>query len=275
MKHKLEEQTLLLHPASARENSSAAQVHHAAPEPPERRDYQRLSRDNRANYMHTREDISPAFISEASRPPFSLSLRFSVRTIFQVKQTGLTDVLQLAARLAYFCFLETHTNARAPAEYCERPGTNLKDRKSTLISLPHSNEVTILVLAQKLKVQTHLISLNRKFNFFILMLRFRPQEIFVSLWCLTLTGESVRKVSFLVVVFLIYDNNPNAASRSTQRKKKFPFAPGDVSTELSERNGQSVTSTAASPGRLLVQKKTAALYRTLWNDASASAAHTV
>lgn len=130
--------------------------------------------------------------------PLLLVYIFLVHTIFKVKQTGLTDVLQLAARLAYFCFLETHTNTRAPAKYCERPGTNLKDRKSTLVSLSHSNEVTILVLARKLEVQTHLLSLNHKYNFFILVLRFRPREVFVSVWCLTLTGESFREVFFLL-----------------------------------------------------------------------------
>jgi len=76
--------------------------------------------------MHT---FKEAFTSETRRTSASLSLPFWVHTIFQVKQAGLTDVLQLAAGLAYFCFLETHTNARTPAKHCERPGTNLKDRK--------------------------------------------------------------------------------------------------------------------------------------------------
>lgn len=132
--------------------------------------------------MPTFKDISPTSVSEGSRPTAPLSLHLLVRTIFQVKQTGLTNVLQLAACLTYFCFLETHTNARTPAKYCERPGTNLKDRKSTFVSLPHSNEVTILVLAQKLKNQTHLISLNYKYNFFPLVLRFRPHKNYLFLF---------------------------------------------------------------------------------------------
>lgn len=126
MKHQLKEQKWLLQPASARDNSSTAQVSHTAPEPQERREHQDLFFPKRHPCQsHTHLKL----FHQLSVQRQVEQLLLLVHTIFQVKQAGLADVLQLAARLAHFCFLETHANTRAPAEHCEGPGTNLRGTK--------------------------------------------------------------------------------------------------------------------------------------------------
>lgn len=41
------------------------------------------------------------------------------QTKLEIQQAGLANVLDLGARLADFCLLETHAHTGAPAEHCE------------------------------------------------------------------------------------------------------------------------------------------------------------
>lgn len=196
-----------------------------------------------------------AFTSEASRSAASLSWPFLVHTIFQVKQTGLTDILQLAAGLAHFCFLETHTNTRTPAKHCERPGTNLKDRKQTTELLSHHSQDAILSFTFPCRnsntsslIEVLSKVLGKKVQEFRIML--------IAICCLTVTGESFWKVwgksGVIKVTWMLKADLLNG-------RNSF-FIPDDVSMELLEMNYQlcvngEVAEIAASPVRAYWHKK--------------------
>lgn len=56
------------------------------------------------------------------------SVRQGRRTVLQVQEAGLTDILQFTAGLAHFSFLKTHADPGAPAKHCEWPGTDLENK---------------------------------------------------------------------------------------------------------------------------------------------------
>lgn len=129
-----------------RGNSSAAQGNYSALEPLKRHDHQDLFFSKDCPVPITCTHLKSFHHIPFQRAAPCLGPGFWVHTIFQVQQAGLTDVLQLAAGLAHFCLLEAHPHPGAPAEHCERPGTNLGQKGNTWFTL---HRATILLLAWK------------------------------------------------------------------------------------------------------------------------------